>query len=89
MSAVAIRAIKKYFDKVRAVDGINLEIKDSEFLVILGPSGCGKTALMCLIAGLEKPAAGRFLSAALMLRRCRRANAACQWSSRATRSIRT
>ena len=59
MGAVAIRAIKKYFDKVRAVDGINLEIEDSEFLVILGPSGCGKTTLMRLIAGLEKPTAGQ------------------------------
>ena len=65
MSAVAIRAIKKYFDKVRAVDGINLEIEDSEFLVILGPSGCGKTTLMRLIAGLEKPTAGQiFISGA-------------------------
>lgn len=89
MSVVTIRAIKKYFDKVRAVDGINLEIEDSEFLVILSPSGCGKTTLMRLIAGWKNQPQDRFLSAALMLRRCRRANAACRWSSRVTRSIRT
>jgi len=59
MNVVEIRAIKKYFDKVRAVDGINLDIEAGEFLVILGPSGCGKTTLMRLIAGLEKPTAGQ------------------------------
>ena len=59
MNIVEIRAIKRYFDKVRAVDGLHLDIKDGEFLVILGPSGCGKTTLMRLIAGLEKPSAGR------------------------------
>lgn len=59
MGLVELQGIKKYFDKVRAVDGIELEIDDGEFLVILGPSGCGKTTLMRLIAGLEKPTAGQ------------------------------
>ena len=59
MGLVELQGIKKYFDKVRAVDGIELEIEDGEFLVILGPSGCGKTTLMRMIAGLEKPTAGR------------------------------
>ena len=58
MSVVQLRGIKKYFDKVRAVDGVELGIEDGEFLVILGPSGCGKTTLMRMIAGLEKPTAG-------------------------------
>lgn len=61
MSVVEIRAIEKHFDKVRAVDGVNLEIQSGEFLVILGPSGCGKTTLMRMIAGLEKPTAGHML----------------------------
>ncbi len=59
MGLVELQGIKKYFDNVRAVDGIELEIEDGEFLVILGPSGCGKTTLMRMIAGLEKPTAGR------------------------------
>lgn len=63
MSVVEIRAVKKHFDRVRAVDGIHLHIKDGEFLVILGPSGCGKTTLMRLIAGLEKPTAGHIFIA--------------------------
>lgn len=61
MSVVEIRAIEKHFDKVRAVDGVDLEIQSGEFLVILGPSGCGKTTLMRMIAGLEKPTVGQML----------------------------
>ena len=58
MGVVEIKGIAKYFDKVRAVDGIDLQIEAGEFLVILGPSGCGKTTLMRMIAGLERPSAG-------------------------------
>ena len=58
MSIVQLTSVKKNFDAVRAVDGVDLEIDQGEFLVILGPSGCGKTTLMRLIAGLEKPTAG-------------------------------
>ena len=59
MSIVQINSLKKYFDAVRAVDGVDLAIEQGEFLVILGPSGCGKTTLMRMIAGLEKPTAGK------------------------------
>ena len=58
MSVVQISGLRKYFDAVRAVDGVDLDINDGEFLVILGPSGCGKTTLMRMIAGLEKPTDG-------------------------------
>ena len=44
--------------KVVALEDINLEIKDSEFFVLLGPSGCGKSTLLNLVAGLEKPTSG-------------------------------
>ena len=59
MGLVELQGIKKFFDNVRAVDGIELAIENGEFLVILGPSGCGKTTLMRMIAGLEKPTAGQ------------------------------
>jgi multiple sugar transport system ATP-binding protein len=44
---------KVYGDGTRAVDDLNLEIRDGEFLVLVGPSGCGKTTALRMIAGLE------------------------------------
>ncbi|MFQ5945703.1 MAG: ABC transporter ATP-binding protein [Anaerolineae bacterium] len=61
MAVVETKGLKKYFDEVRAVDGVDLAIREGEFLVILGPSGCGKTTLMRAIAGLEQPTAGEVL----------------------------
>jgi len=58
MANVHLLGIKKHFEGVKAVDGIDLEIADGEFLVLLGPSGSGKTTLMRLVAGLEKPTGG-------------------------------
>ncbi len=61
METVETRAITKLFDAVRAVDGIDLAVREGEFLVLLGPSGCGKTTLLRMIAGLEEPTAGDIL----------------------------
>lgn len=61
MAAVELIGIKKYFGPVKAVDGIDLKIKDGEFLALLGPSGSGKTTLMRLIAGLEIPTEGKII----------------------------
>lgn len=58
MAVVETKDLKKHFDDVRAVDGIDLSIREGEFLVLLGPSGSGKTTLMRMIAGLEKPTGG-------------------------------
>ncbi len=59
MAQVEVKDIKKYFGEVHALDGVDLSIKEGEFLVLLGPSGSGKTTLMRIIAGLEKPTAGK------------------------------
>jgi multiple sugar transport system ATP-binding protein len=61
MANVQLVGIKKHFEGVKAVDGIDLEIADGEFLVLLGPSGSGKTTLMRLVAGLEKPTGGQIV----------------------------
>jgi putative ABC transport system ATP-binding protein len=46
---------------IKAVDGINLEVKKGEFLAILGPSGSGKTTFLNLLTGLDKPTGGRVI----------------------------
>ncbi|MBS0317466.1 MAG: ABC transporter ATP-binding protein [Proteobacteria bacterium] len=53
----------KRFDAVRAVDGIDLLVREGEFLVLIGPSGCGKTTLLRMLAGLETPTSGELLIA--------------------------
>jgi multiple sugar transport system ATP-binding protein len=58
MAVIEIQNLSKHFDKVLAVNGVDLAIPDGELAVILGPSGCGKTTLMRMIAGLEKPTSG-------------------------------
>jgi multiple sugar transport system ATP-binding protein len=58
MAVINIQGIRKQFDDITAVDGVDLSVNEGEFLVILGPSGCGKTTLMRMIAGLEKPTSG-------------------------------
>src|SRR4249919_2245289 len=58
MAQVALRNIVKMFDKTPAVTGINLDIPDREFIVLVGPSGCGKTTTLRMIAGLEEATSG-------------------------------
>ena len=52
---------KRYGEDVIAVNDLNLEIKDGEFLVLVGPSGCGKTTALRCVAGLEDISDGRML----------------------------
>lgn len=61
MAILETRALKKYFGRIRAVDGIDLTSEDGELLAILGPSGSGKSTLMRMVAGLEEPSAGDIL----------------------------
>ncbi len=61
MASVTLKDLTKEFKEVIAVDKINLEIKDKEFLVLVGPSGCGKTTALRMIAGLEEATGGEIL----------------------------
>jgi putative ABC transport system ATP-binding protein len=47
--------------ELKAVDNVNLEVNDGEFLTILGPSGSGKTTLLNMIGGLDKPTSGKIV----------------------------
>jgi spermidine/putrescine transport system ATP-binding protein len=59
--AISIRGLRKEFEGVTAVDGIDVEIGAGEFFTLLGPSGCGKTTTLRMLAGFEQPTAGRIL----------------------------
>lgn len=59
MSKVVLsNLVKSYDNKKNIIDGINLEIKDNEFLVLVGSSGCGKSTILRLISGLEEITSG-------------------------------
>lgn len=58
MSGVRFDGVSKVFGTVRAVDTLDLDIDEGEFVSILGPSGCGKTTLLRMLAGLEQPSEG-------------------------------
>src|SRR5437870_13396866 len=53
MADVTLRKVIKRYDDVEAVRGIDLDIADKEFVVLVGPSGCGKSTTLRMIAGLE------------------------------------
>ncbi|HXE20596.1 MAG TPA: ABC transporter ATP-binding protein [Castellaniella sp.] len=61
MAKVQLRELRKTYGDFAAVDSIDLDISDGEFLVFLGPSGCGKTTTLRMIAGLVEPSSGRIL----------------------------
>jgi putative spermidine/putrescine transport system ATP-binding protein len=56
--AISLRGLSKHYDRVRAVDELDLDIEDGEFFSMLGPSGSGKTTVLRLIAGFEQPTSG-------------------------------
>ncbi len=58
MGQVIAKQLVKKFGDATAVDGVDLEVKEGEFMVFLGPSGCGKTTFLRMIAGLENPTSG-------------------------------
>ncbi|MCU4750403.1 ABC transporter ATP-binding protein [Halobacteria archaeon AArc-curdl1] len=60
MASLQVENLRKEFDRgtIVAVDDVNLDVKDGEFVTVVGPSGCGKTTTLRMIAGLEKPTSG-------------------------------
>lgn len=61
MSRVQIQGLVKKYGSVVAVDGIDLDIQEGEFVALLGPSGCGKTTTLRCVAGLEEITDGRIV----------------------------
>src|SRR3954449_12737168 len=58
MAAVHVRKAEKYFGGTHVIRGVNVDIADGEFAVLVGPSGCGKSTLLRMIAGLEEITGG-------------------------------
>ena len=61
MATITYEHVTKRFDDTVAVDDLNIDIRDGEFLVLVGPSGCGKTTALRMLAGLEDVTDGRIL----------------------------
>ncbi|NUR69572.1 MAG: ABC transporter ATP-binding protein [Hamadaea sp.] len=62
MTTVALKDVTKVFpDGTVAVDNVNLDVADGEFMVLLGPSGCGKSTVLRMVAGLEDPTSGAIM----------------------------
>ncbi|MGI0046053.1 MAG: ABC transporter ATP-binding protein [Nitrosotalea sp.] len=65
MTKLQAKDIVKHFDHngtaVLALDGINLDVQEGDFVCIVGPSGCGKSTFLNIVAGLEKPDSGNIL----------------------------
>ena len=61
MGQVSLRGIRKSYGSTQVITGIDLEVRDGEFLVFVGPSGCGKSTMLRMIAGLESITAGELL----------------------------
>jgi multiple sugar transport system ATP-binding protein len=58
MASVTIRDVRKAFGSVEIIHGVNIEIEDGEFVILVGPSGCGKSTLLRMLAGLENITSG-------------------------------
>ena len=58
MGQVSLRGLRKNYGNVEVIKGVDLDVKDGEFLVFVGPSGCGKSTTLRMIAGLEGISAG-------------------------------
>jgi len=61
MARIQLNDLRKNYDDVEAVRGVNLEIPHNEFLVLVGPSGCGKSTTLRMIAGLEDITSGEIV----------------------------
>ena len=87
MTSLRLQKVKKSYEHIQVIDGIDLEINSGEFVVFVGPSGCGKSTLLRMIAGLEEISGGQLLIDEQEMTHSPPPNAASPWCSSLTRSI--
>ncbi len=58
MASVDVRGVHKAYGATKVIHGVDIAIKDGEFVILVGPSGCGKSTLLRMIAGLENITGG-------------------------------
>ena len=61
MGAIELKSVEKWYGDAQVIKGIDLDIKDGDFIIFVGPSGCGKSTLLRMIAGLEEISRGELL----------------------------
>src|SRR3954453_15678384 len=61
VATLALRQVRKSFGPTQVVHGIDLDVADGEFVVLIGPSGCGKSTILRMVAGLEPVSGGQIL----------------------------
>jgi ABC-type sugar transport system ATPase subunit len=61
LATLSLRGLSKRFGAVEAIKGVDLDVAEHEFVVLVGPSGCGKSTILRIIAGLEEPTSGEII----------------------------
>ena len=89
MASVELSGISKAFGDTSVLNGIDLSIRDGEFLTLVGPSGCGKSTLIRIIAGLEAQDQGSVALGGTPVTICDPTSGVSLWCSRAMRCTRT
>jgi ABC-2 type transport system ATP-binding protein len=59
MNAIEVRGLTKHYGKIKAVDGIDFQIKSGEIFGLLGPNGAGKTTILSILATILRPTSGQ------------------------------
>ena len=89
MATVSFDGVWKKYGEIIAVNDLDLEINDGEFMVLVGPSGCGKTTSLRMIAGLEEITEGSLSIGERVVNHVAPRTATSRWCSSRTRCTRT